>query len=1010
MRTINAMLWCRLQAQQGVSFASAKRLFRACGFCLALSLWLGAAFAQYSGDTASLWAQASVYRDEWGVPHVYGDSPRAMAFAFGYAQAEDHLEAMLMAYRVAGGRAAEVLGEALAPSDEFALKMAHADQAQRALASLDPLTIDLCEGFAVGANAWIVEHPDRVPVWCDGVRPHDPLALLHCYLMSFAPFDLPNVWRRDPPSLSGNAWAIAPSKTESGETLLAINPHTHYDSPFRWYEAHLNCPGINMAGATLFGLPVILQGHNEVLGWALTPNQPDFADVYVESFGMQKRDPRILNLPPLPDEERLLQELMIATARPYYVHTPHGADMRSVSCMTGPHGPIVGSDKGHPCGYLVGGYEDFGAIAQLMEMAHAQNLDAFLAALAMHQLPCFHIVYADREGNIFYRYNAKMGDKPVADGPPPEPPAPPKEPEPGMPNLAPPDRPPASKQREPALIDWTAPLDGANPLFRWQGIIPPDALPSLANPPSGYLQACGTPPWAVTDGTGLDPARLPGWFSRDRDSLRAQRVRRLLAMGKRSFRDCQAMLYDVVVPGAGGAVQRLIQLADQRADFVNDAHPDLAAGIDLLRSWNGLSDTASTGMTFYHAWWTSLRRHVQPMNGMGMSAPWQADDALMIAFQENSEPFQDAIMSAALDAARMMRNEFDSVSVPWGSVHTLTRGAREAGLAGATSGEPIMVASDTAFDAKKWRVTYGYGFAMAVSFGEKTSAVSMVPFGSSEDPKSPHFADQLDLMAERRFKVTRFALEDVQRHATSARGRSLCLRPKGTGGQIILTSEAPVEARLNALSEPPAPPPEGLVPFTVYMEIEKAPKAAPVHIRLEIPVSAVLCARENLPSLAVHACDTRRDWVRLPAQTLDAESRTFTADDEQGPAVYAILGPAEFRASRLVIPGETSGASPGEPFRSETGAAMNQQNQSDNASVPAETDMPSTESSAPMRGVPPKQSRAPIVIPQELQQPKADTPPTLEFVPPQNEQSKPKDRSAPAPKRNYRFDRSKSKQ
>jgi len=194
------------------------------------------------------------------------------------------------------------------------------------------------------------------------------------------------------------------------------------------------------------------------------------------------------------------------------------------------------------------------------------------------------------------------------------------------------------------------------------------------------------------------------------------------------------------------------------------------------------------------------------------------------------------------------------------------------------------------------------------------------------------------------------------------------------------------------------------------MEIEKAPKAAPVHIRLEIPVSAVLCARENLPSLAVHACDTRRDWVRLPAQTLDAESRTFTADDEQGPAVYAILGPAEFRASRLVIPGETSGASPGEPFRSETGAAMNQQNQSDNASVPAETDMPSTESSAPMRGVPPKQSRAPIVIPQELQQPKADTPPTLEFVPPQNEQSKPKDRSAPTPKRNYRFDRSKSKQ
>jgi len=251
----------------------------------------------------------------------------------------------------------------------------------------------------------------------------------------------------------------------------------------------------------------------------------------------------------------------------------------------------------------------------------------------------------------------------------------------------------------------------------------------------------------------------------------------------------------------------------------------------------------------------------------------------------------------------------------------------------------------------------------------------------------------------------------VQRHATSARGRSLCLRPKGTGGQIVLTSEIPIEARLNALSEPPAPPPEGLVPFTVYLEIEKAPKAFPVHARLEIPVSAVLCARENLFSLALHACDARRDWVRLPAQTLDIESRTFTADDEQGPAVYRILGPSEFPALRLVIPGETSGAPLGESPRTETGGAAERRNQPGDVPVPEETDMPSTESNPPIRGVPPKQSRAPIVIPQEAQQPKADTPQQLEFVPPKNEQSKPKaDRSAPSPKRNYRFDGSKSKQ
>ena len=44
-------------------------------------------------------------------------------------------------------------------------------------------------------------------------------------------------------------------------------------------SAHLLCL---LAGVTLYGLPVILQGHNETLGWALTPNQPDIADVFVE--------------------------------------------------------------------------------------------------------------------------------------------------------------------------------------------------------------------------------------------------------------------------------------------------------------------------------------------------------------------------------------------------------------------------------------------------------------------------------------------------------------------------------------------------------------------------------------------------------------------------------------------------------------------------------------------------------------------------------------------------------
>ncbi|HEX72527.1 MAG TPA: hypothetical protein ENN65_04365, partial [Candidatus Hydrogenedentes bacterium] len=99
------------------------------GVIRALSLLLAAAGQGEivaPSPAADPWAEATLYRDEWGVPHVYADTPRGLGFAFGWAQAEDHLDDMLMAYRMANGRAAEVLGESWADSDAFSLKMGHA--------------------------------------------------------------------------------------------------------------------------------------------------------------------------------------------------------------------------------------------------------------------------------------------------------------------------------------------------------------------------------------------------------------------------------------------------------------------------------------------------------------------------------------------------------------------------------------------------------------------------------------------------------------------------------------------------------------------------------------------------------------------------------------------------------------------------------------------------------------------------------------------------------------------
>jgi acyl-homoserine lactone acylase PvdQ len=59
---------------------------------IALSLVLP--FAAQS-KTAAAGDEATIYRDEYGIPHVFAPTQEAASFAVGYAQAEDRLEELL---------------------------------------------------------------------------------------------------------------------------------------------------------------------------------------------------------------------------------------------------------------------------------------------------------------------------------------------------------------------------------------------------------------------------------------------------------------------------------------------------------------------------------------------------------------------------------------------------------------------------------------------------------------------------------------------------------------------------------------------------------------------------------------------------------------------------------------------------------------------------------------------------------------------------------------------------
>ena len=77
--------------------------------------------------------EVTIYRETWGVPHVYADSAAAAMYAHGVAQAEDRLDDILAVYLSARGEAASVFGERFIERDHMMRIARHAEVARELL-------------------------------------------------------------------------------------------------------------------------------------------------------------------------------------------------------------------------------------------------------------------------------------------------------------------------------------------------------------------------------------------------------------------------------------------------------------------------------------------------------------------------------------------------------------------------------------------------------------------------------------------------------------------------------------------------------------------------------------------------------------------------------------------------------------------------------------------------------------------------------------------------------------
>ncbi|MCT4559323.1 MAG: penicillin acylase family protein [Pelagimonas sp.] len=83
---------------------------------------------------------------------------------------------------------------------------------------------------------------------------------------------------------ASNAWAAAPHRSASRGTLLANDPHLGLTAPAIWYLARMNLQSDAVIGGSIPGIPTIMVGRTEKMGWGLTSSYLDDQDLFFEQL------------------------------------------------------------------------------------------------------------------------------------------------------------------------------------------------------------------------------------------------------------------------------------------------------------------------------------------------------------------------------------------------------------------------------------------------------------------------------------------------------------------------------------------------------------------------------------------------------------------------------------------------------------------------------------------------------------------------------------------------------
>ena len=347
-------------------------------------------------------------------------------------------------------------------------------------------------------------------------------------------------------AFGSNGWVVAPSKSKTGNALFAFDSHDAFGLPNLFYEIHLFFAGDQqLRGWSVAGLPGVINGYNERVAWGFT-NIGDTQDLFLET--RSETDPLQFK-----DGDQWY------TARTETVKIPvSGREQDEDLTITHTiNGPLISENPPISLSWSVQHLDGKG-IDCILKFNRAMSCDEYARALDDFAAPSLNATFADIDGNIGFRTAGLIPIRGAGNG----------------------------------LI----PSDGADPANRWQGFVPPQALPTAVNPEAGYLAAANARVNAAGNGPLVSADNAPGY--------RIRRIQQVLSSRSDftvdDMRELQTDWYDgqaaLLMPAMLASVDR------------ETATPIVGAAIDLLDNWRGnwIADPDQAAPIIFQAWYRAL--------------------------------------------------------------------------------------------------------------------------------------------------------------------------------------------------------------------------------------------------------------------------------------------------------------------------------------------------------------------------------------------------------------------